>query len=65
MSTRSGAAMLNQSADFGTVAKGKLVDLVALGEDLGGSVTAFHSITHVTRAGKIHAVAGLAGSPAK
>ena len=58
--TRNGAAMMGRLDDFGTVEAGKLADLVVLAEDPGASAGAFRSITHVVRAGALHAVEDLA-----
>lgn len=60
MATRNGAAMMGRLADVGTVEPGKLADLVVLAEDPGASASAFRSLTHVVRAGALHAVADLA-----
>ena len=58
--TRNGAAMMDRLDDFGTVEAGKLADLVVLADDPGASASAFRSITHVIRAGALHAVEDLA-----
>ncbi|MGD8869913.1 MAG: amidohydrolase family protein [Gemmatimonadales bacterium] len=51
MSTRSGALAMDRLDDFGTLAAGKLADLIVLAENPNEDVRAFRSLTHVMRAG--------------
>lgn len=53
MSTRNGAAAMGGLDDFGTLAAGKLADLIVLEDDPTRSTGAYRSITHVMRAGKL------------
>jgi imidazolonepropionase-like amidohydrolase len=59
MSTKNGAKALGLEATLGTVEVGKNADLVVLDEDPGKDVSAFRSITHVMRFGKLHRIADL------
>lgn len=59
MSTQNGAKALGLEATLGTVEVGKNADLVVLEEDPGKDVSAFRSITHVMRFGKLHNIADL------
>lgn len=59
MSTQNGAKALGLEATLGTVEVGKNADLVVLEEDPGKDVSAFRSITHVMRFGKLHRIADL------
>ena len=54
MSTRNGARAMKREADFGTLEKGKMADLLILAEDPRGDVRAFRSRTHVMRRGQLH-----------
>lgn len=54
MATRNGARALGR-ADIGTLEQGKLADLLILAEDPRATVRAFRSLTHVMRAGRLHA----------
>jgi imidazolonepropionase-like amidohydrolase len=56
MSTRNGALAMGRLADFGTVERGKLADLLVLTDDPRADVRAFRSRTHVMRGGRLHAV---------
>ena len=51
MSTRNGAVAMGRLADFGTLERGKIADLIVLGEDPNEDVRAFRSLSHVMRAG--------------
>lgn len=53
MSTRNGAAAMGRLEDFGTLEVGKLADLIVLEKDPSKSASAYPSITHVMRAGKL------------
>ena len=55
MSTRNGARAMGRERDFGTLEAGKLADLLVLLEDPRADVRSFRSVTHVMRAGKLHA----------
>ena len=58
--TRNGARALGRSDDLGTVEEGRIADLLILAEDPTADVRAFRSLTHVVRAGVVHAREGLA-----
>jgi imidazolonepropionase-like amidohydrolase len=60
MATRNGAVAMGRRDDFGTLAKGKVADLLVLAEDPRIDVRAFRSVTHVMRAGRLHAQRDLA-----
>ncbi len=51
LSTRNGARAMGRLADFGTLDRGKIADLLVLAEDPTRDVRAFRSLTHVMRAG--------------
>ncbi|WP_181918392.1 MULTISPECIES: amidohydrolase family protein [unclassified Wenzhouxiangella] len=53
MSTRNGAAAMGGLDDFGTLAAGKLADLIVLEDNPSQSAGAYRSITHVMRAGEL------------
>lgn len=59
MATKNGAKAMGLEATLGTVEVGKNADLVVLEEDPGKDVSAFRSITHVMRFGKLHRIADL------
>jgi len=59
LSTRNGARAMGRMADFGTVAPGKIADLLVLAEDPTRDVRAFRSLTHVMRAGVLREQAEL------
>ncbi len=50
-STRNGAIAMKRLSDFGTLAAGKIADLIVLDENPNEDVRAFRSLTHVMRAG--------------
>ncbi|RUO62078.1 amidohydrolase family protein [Pseudidiomarina insulisalsae] len=56
MSTQNGAKALGLEATMGTVEVGKNADLVILTEDPGEDISAYRSISHVMRFGKLHRV---------
>ncbi|MDZ7789055.1 MAG: amidohydrolase family protein [Xanthomonadales bacterium] len=56
MSTRNGAAAMGRLEDFGTLEAGKLADLVVLEDNPSESASAYRSITHVMRAGRMSPV---------
>jgi len=60
MSTLNGARAMDREDDFGTLETGKIADLVVLKDDPGENVAAFRSLTHVMRAGVLHAQDALA-----
>ena len=59
MATKNGAKAMGLEGTLGTVEVGKNADLVVLEEDPGKDVSAFRSITHVMRFGKLHNIANL------
>lgn len=59
MATQNGAKAMGLEGTLGTVEVGKNADLVVLEEDPGKDVSAFRSITHVMRFGKLHSIADL------
>ncbi|RUO55394.1 amidohydrolase family protein [Pseudidiomarina homiensis] len=59
MATKNGAKAMGLEGTLGTVEVGKNADLVVLEEDPGKDVSAFRSITHVMRFGKLHSIADL------
>ena len=59
MGTRNGARAMNRS-DFGTLENGKLADLIVLVEDPRVSVSAFRTVSHVMRGGRLYRQAELA-----
>ena len=56
MSTQNGAGVMGRLKDIGTLEKDKIADLVVLTEDPAKSTSAFRTITHVMRAGKLNAI---------
>lgn len=56
MSTQNGAGVMGRLKDIGTLEKDKIADLVVLTEDPAESTSAFRTITHVMRAGKLNAI---------
>jgi imidazolonepropionase-like amidohydrolase len=58
MATRNGARAMGRS-DFGTLEAGKLADLIVLAEDPSASVSAFRTVSHVMRSGKLYRQAEL------
>ncbi len=58
--TKNGAIAMGRLADFGTLAKGKIADLLVLTDDPRRDVRAFRSVTHVMRAGQLHVQKDLA-----
>jgi imidazolonepropionase-like amidohydrolase len=60
MATRNGAQAMGRGSDFGTLAAGRIADLLVLTEDPRTDVRAFRSLTHVMRAGRLHRQADLA-----
>jgi imidazolonepropionase-like amidohydrolase len=54
MATRNGARAMRREADFGSIATGRIADLLVLTEDPRTNVRAFRSLTHVMRAGRLH-----------
>ena len=61
MATRNGARAMSRE-DIGTIAPGKIADLIVLSENPLEDVTHLRSITHVMRAGVLHRVEALAAS---
>jgi imidazolonepropionase-like amidohydrolase len=59
LSTRNGALAMGRLEDFGTLAAGKIADLLVLDEDPIRDVRAFRSLTHVMRAGVLREQAAL------
>jgi imidazolonepropionase-like amidohydrolase len=51
LSTRNGARAMRRLADFGTLAPGKIADILVLTEDPTRDVRAFRSLSHVMRGG--------------
>jgi imidazolonepropionase-like amidohydrolase len=60
MATRNGARAMGRERDFGTIAPGRIADLLVLTEDPRADVRAFRSLTHVMRAGRLHQQSKLA-----
>ena len=60
MATRNGAQAMGRAKDFGTLAAGKLADLLVLAEDPSKDVRAFRSLTGVMRGGKLYEQKALA-----
>lgn len=58
--TRNGALAMGRLADFGTLEAGKMADLLVLARDPREDVRAFRTVTHVMRAGRLHAQKDLA-----
>jgi imidazolonepropionase-like amidohydrolase len=54
MATRNGARAMGRERDFGTLEAGRIADLLVLTEDPRTDVSAFRSLTHVMRAGRLH-----------
>jgi imidazolonepropionase-like amidohydrolase len=59
MATKNGAKAMGRD-DIGTVAAGKIADLIVLSENPLADVRALRSLTHVIRAGKIQPIEALA-----
>jgi imidazolonepropionase-like amidohydrolase len=51
---------MGRLADFGTLEAGKMADLLVLARDPRADVRAFRTVTHVMRAGRLHAQKDLA-----
>ncbi|NNK62810.1 MAG: amidohydrolase family protein [Gemmatimonadetes bacterium] len=62
LSTLNGARAMRREADFGTLAGGKIADLLVLGQDPTQDVRAFRTVEHVMRAGELHSMAELAAA---
>jgi imidazolonepropionase-like amidohydrolase len=63
MSTRNGAIAMGREKDFGTLEAGKVADLLILRSDPRAGISAFRSLTHVMRAGRLHTQASLRSRP--
>jgi imidazolonepropionase-like amidohydrolase len=59
MSTRNGARTMNRLGDIGTLAAGKIADLLVIGADPSLDVANFRQVEQVMRAGVMHAVSDL------
>lgn len=59
MTTRNGARAMGRLEDFGTLAAGKIADLLVLGADPSIDVASFKKLELVIRAGKVHSVSDL------
>jgi imidazolonepropionase-like amidohydrolase len=59
MATKNGAAAMGRE-DIGTLARGKIADLIVLSENPLEDVRALRSLTHVIRAGRIQPIEALA-----
>lgn len=53
MATSHGARLMGQLDEFGSLAEGKMADLLVLSDDPREDVSAFRSLTHVMRAGDL------------
>jgi imidazolonepropionase-like amidohydrolase len=60
MATRNGARAMGRERDFGTIAAGRIADLLVLTADPRTDVRAFRSLTYVMRAGQLHRQSDLA-----
>lgn len=56
MATKNGALAMKRSADFGTLTKGKMADLIVLDQDPSKDIANMKSITHVMRGGLLRLV---------
>lgn len=56
MATKNGALAMKRSADFGTLTKGKMADLIVLDQDPSEDIANMKSITHVIRGGLLRPV---------
>ncbi|MCE7992328.1 MAG: amidohydrolase family protein [Roseivirga sp.] len=56
MATKNGAIAMKRSADFGTLTKGKMADLIVLDQDPSKDIANMKSITHVMRGGLLKLV---------
>lgn len=56
MATYNGAQAMRRSADFGSIEKGKIADLIILQEDPGTDINNMRTITHFMRAGNLQPV---------
>lgn len=54
MATRNGARAMGREREFGTIAAGRLADMLVLTDDPRTDVRAFRSLSHVMRAGRLH-----------
>jgi len=62
MSTRNGARAMGLIDEIGTLAPGKIADMLILEQDPAESAEAFRSITHVMRAGVLQKISEIAPS---
>jgi imidazolonepropionase-like amidohydrolase len=64
-STRVGARAMRKDADFGTVEKGKIADLLVVGADPSKDIRAMRQIRYVVRGGVVRAQSELRPEPSK